>query len=60
LLTPRCCDVKRGAFPRRSHSPSEGKVFDKEGNLVAHRTEACLIMGQHDGAASQAKAQGEK
>lgn len=32
---------------------SEGKVFDKEGNLVAHGTETCLIMGQRNGAASQ-------
>jgi uncharacterized protein (TIGR00369 family) len=33
---------------------SEGKVFDKEGNLLAHGTETCLIMGQRNGAASQA------
>ncbi len=32
---------------------SEGKVFDKEGNLVAHGTETCLIMGQRSDAASQ-------
>ena len=33
---------------------SEGKIFDREGNLVAHGTETCLIMGQRNGAASQA------
>lgn len=39
---------------------SEGKVFDKEGNLVAHGTETCLIMRQRNSAVSQAEAQGEK
>jgi uncharacterized protein (TIGR00369 family) len=29
---------------------SEGKVLDKEGNLVAHGSETCLIMGPRDGA----------
>jgi uncharacterized protein (TIGR00369 family) len=33
---------------------SEGKVFDKEGNLVAHGTETCLIMGQRNSAVPQA------
>jgi uncharacterized protein (TIGR00369 family) len=33
---------------------SEGKIFDKEGNLVAHGTETCLIMGRRGGAPSQA------
>jgi uncharacterized protein (TIGR00369 family) len=33
---------------------SEGKVFDKEGNLVAHGTETCLVMGQRNGASAQA------
>ncbi len=33
---------------------SEGKVFDKEGNLVAHGTETCLIMGRRSGASSEA------
>lgn len=33
---------------------SEGKVFDREGNLVAHGTETCLIMGHRTGAQPQA------
>jgi uncharacterized protein (TIGR00369 family) len=33
---------------------AEGKVFDKEGNLVAHGTETCLIMGQRGSASPQA------
>jgi len=33
---------------------SEGKTFDKAGNLVAHGTETCLIMGQRNGAGSRA------
>jgi uncharacterized protein (TIGR00369 family) len=33
---------------------SEGKVLDKEGNLVAHGSETCLIMGPRDGATAQA------
>ncbi len=33
---------------------SEGKVFDKEGNLVAHGTETCLVMGQRNGASTHA------
>ncbi len=33
---------------------SEGKVFDKEGNLIAHGTETCLIMAQRRSAESKA------
>ncbi|MET0430963.1 MAG: PaaI family thioesterase [Hyphomicrobium sp.] len=38
---------------------SEGKVYDKVGNLVAHGSETCLIMGRRNGAA-QADTQGER
>lgn len=33
---------------------SEGKIFGREGNLFAHGTETCLVMGQRNGAGSQA------
>jgi uncharacterized protein (TIGR00369 family) len=29
---------------------SEGRVFDEGGNLIAHGTETCLIMGHRNGA----------
>ncbi|MFA5957114.1 PaaI family thioesterase [Hyphomicrobium sp.] len=52
---PLRCDGIVLSFGGRIAS-SEGKVFDKEGNLVAHGTETCLIMGRRNGTASQAEA----
>ncbi len=34
---------------------SEGKVFDKEGNLVAHGSETCLIMGPRSAAETRTR-----
>jgi uncharacterized protein (TIGR00369 family) len=35
---------------------SEGKVFDREGNLVAHGSETCLIMGSRSVAETRVRA----